>query len=208
VTVYQMELPFNTVFSRELTMVDRGAVDPAHVADWPTKREWVDYAFAEMAKAGYSVSSAYTMVRDPQKTKFVYRDSLWHGADMFGTGVASFGHVSSVHVQNVDQWERYVEMLNQGQLPLGRALPVAPDQLLRRELMLQLKTGRLQPDYFRRKFGADILEQFAGGFEQLQHEGYLTVANGGVELTRTGLLQVDRLLPTFFEPEHRGTRYT
>jgi oxygen-independent coproporphyrinogen III oxidase len=30
----------------------------------------------------------------------------------------------------------------------------------------------------------------------------------GVELTREGLLQVDRLLPGFFEPEHRGTRYT
>jgi hypothetical protein len=29
-----------------------------------------------------------------------------------------------------------------------------------------------------------------------------------VELTRTGLLQVDRLLPVFFEPEHRTTRYT
>ena len=28
--------------------------------------------------------------------------SLWHGADMFGTGVASFGHVNGVHVQNVD----------------------------------------------------------------------------------------------------------
>jgi hypothetical protein len=29
-----------------------------------------------------------------------------------------------------------------------------------------------------------------------------------VELTRTGLLQVDRLLPEFFEPAHRGARYT
>ena len=44
--------------------------------------------------------------------------------------------------------------------------------------------------------------------EQLAKEGYLTVHDGAVELTRSGLLQVDRLLPTFFEPEHRGTRYT
>jgi LysR family hca operon transcriptional activator len=29
-----------------------------------------------------------------------------------------------------------------------------------------------------------------------------------VELTPAGLLQVDRLLPTFFEPQHRSTRYT
>ncbi len=208
VTVYQMELPYNTVFSKELSMADQHVVDPATVADWPTKRAWVDYAFAEMAKAGYSVSSAYTMVRDPAKTKFVYRDSLWRGADMMGTGVASFGHVSGVHVQNVDGWEEYVERLQKNELPLGRALKVAPEQLLRREMMLQLKTGRLHAEYFRSKFGKDILRDFGDGFDQLQNDGYLTVANGDVELTRAGLLQVDRLLPAFFEAEHRGTRYT
>ena len=208
VTVYQMELPYNTVFSNELKTHDQHAVDPAEIADWPTKRAWVDYAFAEMAKAGYSVSSAYTMVRDPAKTKFVYRDSLWRGADMLGTGVASFGHISGVHVQNLDRWEDYIAKLDQGELPLGRALKVAPDQLLRREMMLQLKTGRLHADYFRGKFGKDILSAFADGFGQLQNDGYLTVANGNVELTRAGLLQVDRLLPAFFEAEHRGTRYT
>jgi oxygen-independent coproporphyrinogen III oxidase len=208
VTVYQMELPFNTVFSRELAVIGQGAVDPAHVAGWPTKRAWVDYAFDEMARAGYSVSSAYTMVRDRGKTKFVYRDSLWRGADMFGTGVASFGHVGRVHMQNVDSWERYTELVHQGQLPLGRALPVTADQLLRREMMLQLKTGRLHPNYFRTKFTRDILHDFAAGFDRLQHDGFLTVADGDVRLTRAGLLQVDRLLPTFFEAEYLGARYT
>jgi hypothetical protein len=29
-----------------------------------------------------------------------------------------------------------------------------------------------------------------------------------VTLTPGGLLQVDRLLPAFFKPEHRTTRYT
>lgn len=208
VTVYQMELPFNTVFSKEISVVGQHTVDPAQVADWPTKRAWVDYAFNEFIKAGYTLSSAYTVVRDPAKTNFVYRDSLWHGADMFGTGVASFGHISNIHVQNVDSWENYVTILGRGELPLGRALPVAPHQGLLREMMLQLKTGRLQPGYFQRKFGADILKEFAQGFGQLARDGFLTVDDTGVELTRSGLLQVDRLLPTFFEPEHRGTRYT
>jgi oxygen-independent coproporphyrinogen-3 oxidase len=208
VTVYQMELPFNTVFSHELKLIGQGAVDPTRVADWPTKRAWVDYAFEKMGKAGYSISSAYTVVRDPQHTKFIYRDSLWRGADMFGTGVASFGHVSGVHVQNVDAWDRYVEVVSQGELPLGRALPVGPDQLLRREMMLQLKTGKLHPDYFQAKFGRDILRDFASDFDHLQHDGFLTRSGRDIRLTRAGLLQVDRLLPTFFEPDYRGARYT
>jgi len=189
-------------------LLDQAPFDPDQVADWPTKRAWVDYAFNEFAAAGYTVSSAYTVVRDPAKTKFVYRDSLWRGADMFGTGVASFGHVNNVHVQNVDNWEKYVETLGRGELPLNRALPVAPHQSLLREMMLQLKTGRLQTAYFERKFGANIVKQFADSFGKLAKDGFLTVGDGGVELTRDGLLQVDRLLPTFFESEHRGTRYT
>jgi oxygen-independent coproporphyrinogen-3 oxidase len=207
VTIYQMELPFNTVFSQELRLVGHDEPPALTVADWPTKRAWVDYAFDELARAGYEVSSAYTMVRD-RRCRFVYRDSLWHGADMFGTGVASFGHVGGVHVQNVDTWEQYVGMLDQGKLPLGRALPVAERELLVREMILQLKTGRLETGYFRRKFGSDILETFADGFARLAQEGYLTRDDGDVRLTRAGLLQVDRLLPEFFDPRYSGTRYT
>src|SRR5215468_6185879 len=150
VTIYQMELPYNTVFSKELRVLGQDEPAPFAVADWPTKRAWVDHAFDEMIAAGYIVSSAYTLVRD-KNVKFVYRDSLWHGADMFGTGVASFGHINGVHVQNLDQWSDYVAAIDQGKLPLNRALPVGRDQMLRRELMLQLKTGRLELDYFRRK---------------------------------------------------------
>ena len=95
VTIYQMELPFNTVFSKELRVA--GQDEPADRRS-PTGRPsgpGCDYAFDELAQAGYQSSSAYTMVKDKARCRFVYRDSLWHGADMFGTGVASFGHVAA-----------------------------------------------------------------------------------------------------------------
>jgi oxygen-independent coproporphyrinogen III oxidase len=208
VTIYQMELPFNTVYSKELRVVGQDAPGTFSVADWPTKRAWVDYAFDELGKAGYEVSSAYTMVKDRRRCRFVYRDGLWHGADMFGTGVASFGHVNGVHMQNVDSWEQYVGMLDKGDLPLNRALPVKPCELLIREMILQLKTGRLDVGYFQCKFGSDIRQDFAGELGRLAEEGLLTLEEGSIAVTRAGLLQVDRLLPAFFKPEHRGTRYT
>jgi oxygen-independent coproporphyrinogen-3 oxidase len=208
VTVYQMELPFNTVFSKELRVIGQDEPGAFTVADWPTKRAWVQYAFDELAKVGYEVSSAYTMVKGKQRSRFVYRDSLWHGADMFGTGVASFGHVHGVHLQNVDQWEDYVGLLEQGQLPLGRALPVEPRELLIREMILQIKTGELDVGYFRRKFGVGVLSEFGVAFQHLREEGYLTFDAERVRLTPEGLLQIDRHLPKFFLPQHRGARYT
>jgi oxygen-independent coproporphyrinogen-3 oxidase len=168
----------------------------------------VEYAFEELAQAGYAVSSGYTLVKDKRRTRFVYRDALWHGADLLGTGVASFGHVAGVHMQNVDDWEHYVSACEQGQLPLSRALPVKQDELLIRELILQLKTGRLEVNYFRRKFGIDILQEFAPVFEKHAGNGALRYTPEAVTLTRAGLLQVDRLLPAFFRAEHRGVRYT
>ena len=44
----------------------------------------------ELATAGYSVSSAYTMVKDPKRVNFSYRDNLWQGSDLLATGMESF----------------------------------------------------------------------------------------------------------------------
>ena len=49
VTIYQMELPYNTVFSKELRVIGQDEPPSFAVADWPTKRAWVNYAFDEYA---------------------------------------------------------------------------------------------------------------------------------------------------------------
>jgi oxygen-independent coproporphyrinogen-3 oxidase len=206
ITIYQMELPFNTTFSRELKLVGQDEPNLA-VADWPTKRAWVQEAIDTLLAAGYEISSAYTLVRNKQRTRFVYRDSLWHGADMFGTGVASFGHMNGVHLQNVDSWDQYLALLDRGELPLGRALPITPRQRLIRELVLQIKTGSVQRSYFQEKFGVNILDEFAEPLRELADAGFVQTDADGVHVSREGLLRIDRLLPVFFEPEYRGKRY-
>ncbi len=85
VTIYQMEVPYNTTIFKEMKVMGQSV---APVAAWKTKRDWVSYAFAELEKAGYTVRSAYTAVKNPAKTRFVYTDLLWSGADMIGLGVA------------------------------------------------------------------------------------------------------------------------
>lgn len=203
VTIYQLELPYNAVFAKEKS---RGVLPP--IADWSTKRRWVDYAFRAFEEAGYVVSSGYTLVKPSPHASFVYRDALWHGADLVGTGVASFSHVGGVHYQNLDRWEDYLASLDRGELPLSRALPVAPKQALIRELILQLKLGRLDAAYFRRKFNVEIGVEFGEAFGSLEREGLAEIGADGVRLTRDGLLRVDGLLPRFFEPQYQNVRYT
>ena len=204
VTIYQMEVPYNTGIAKDAR--EHGGV--SQVASWAEKRAWVDYAFKQFEASGYVVSSAYTLVKPERHAGFVYRDSLWRGADLIGTGVASFGHFQGIHYQNLDTWEQYISKIDAGELPLNRAFPTTPHQRLIREMILLLKTGKLDAGYFRGKFGVEIADEFRDGFESLAQEGFATVADDEIRLTRKGLLQADTLLPRFFEPEHRGIRYT
>jgi oxygen-independent coproporphyrinogen-3 oxidase len=207
VTIYQMELPFNTTISKDLIKGTHVFEEP--VADWATKRRWVKEAFEALEAAGYHVGSAYTAVKDPSRTHFVYRDRLWQGADLVGLGVASFGHVNGVHLQNHDTWEVYNTVVGRGELPLSRAYRPSDEERAIREFVLQLKRGSVRPSYFRDKYGLDVLERWKAPLAELRAEGYLRAADAAeVALTREGLLRVDVLLPRFFLPEHQGIRYT
>jgi len=205
VTIYQMELPFNTTISRNL--LAGGEELTGSVANWATKRRWVEEAFEALEKAGYLIGSAYTAVKNAS-TQFVYRDRLWQGADMVGLGVASFGYVNGVHMQNLDTFEEYCGQIAAGTLPLSRALRPTAEERLIREFVLQLKLGVVRPAYFAAKYGADVLAKFRDQLETLAGEGLLTASSDRVTLTREGLLRVDSLLPRFFKPEHQSVRYS
>jgi len=205
VTIYQMEVPYNTTISKEMRVLGQ---DVAPVASWPAKRRWVDYAFRELEKAGYTIASAYTAVLDPERTKFLYRDLLWTGADMMGLGVASFSHVNGTHFQNEHDWDPYIDRLHRGELPIYRALTPNDEERMIREFILQMKLGHVRTEYFERKFGVDVRQRFAAPLGHLADEGFLRMEPDDLLLNRDGLLQVDRLLHDFFLPQHRGARYS
>src|SRR6266480_3908848 len=205
VTIYEMEIPFNTTIYKQMKAEGKLV---APVADWETKRGWVKYAFAELEKNGYRVGSAYTAVKHPERTKFVYRDRLWAGADLLALGVASFGHIGGTHYQNHHDFDPYVSRINSGELPIYRALTPTVDERYIREFILQLKLGHVSRSYFKNKFGPDPCEQFEQPLQRLKDWGFLSVEGDQIALNREALLQVDRLLHEFFLPEHRNARYT
>ena len=207
VTIYQMELPFNTAISGDLIKGTGRFQEP--VAGWATKRRWVREAFEAFEAAGYHVRSAYTAVKDPSRTRFVYTDRLWQGADMVGLGVASFGHINGVHVQNLDTWETYSAAIREGGVALSRGYKPTHEERMIRELILQLKFGSIRPRYFTEKYQVDVLKRFRPQLDSLAADGYLqSVTPDVVALTREGLLRVDALLSLFFLAEHAGIRYT
>lgn len=204
VTIYQMEVPYNTGIYKQMKTEGKLV---APVATWKHKRDWVGSAFSELEKAGYTVTSGYTAVRDPQKTKFLYRDDLWKGADLVGCGVSSFSHISGVHFQNIAEISQYIDAVEAGQLPVSRAMATTPEERMIRELILQLKLGRASLSYFKTKFSIDLEQRFSQQLSDMQRRGLAEIQGDWIVLSREALLKVDTLLHAFFLPEHQNARY-
>jgi len=202
VTIYQIEIPYNTTIYERMKGEETKV---APVADWETKRRWTNEAFQALEAAGYTIGSGYT-AKLPG-TEFMYRDALFTGQDLLGIGVSSFSHLGSVHAQAEHEMGPYVKRVEAGELPILRGYPLNPEEQLIREFVLQLKLGTLALAPFQKKFGVDVRERFGSQLAQQQSEGYLTVSDEEIVLSREGLLQVDRLLHDYFLDHHRGARY-
>ena len=203
VTIYQMELPYNTVISQDI--LKKGTTSP--IADWATKRRWLNYAFEQFLAHDYEIAGSDIVATKKKSCNFIYRDALWHGGDMIGLGVSSFSHFGGVNFQNAHNFEEYVRIINDGRLPIYRAVSLTPKQRLIREMVLQLKTGMLDTRYFQMKYAVDVWNEFQPVYQNLQENDLLRRENGTIRLTRSGLLQVDHFLLDFFEPELRTVRY-
>jgi len=201
VTIYQLEIPFNTPLYRRL----RDDVEAEQPASWSLKRDRLARGFARLEEAGYTLRSAYTAVRDPERHLFRYQDEQYKGADLLGLGVSAFSYLGGTHFQNLARLEPYVERVEGGSLPHARAHVLSDRERLVRELVLQLKLLRVPLAPLRAKFGLDPLEVFADPLRRLVDGGWIRVAEDTIELTPRGVPNVDRLVRELFLPEHGDT---
>ena len=204
ITIYQMEIPYNTNLYQSVTGSQQSTQS---LAGWATKRRWVDLAFSELEGRGYQVTSGYTLVKDSEQTQFCYRDLVWRGADLLSLGVASFSHIGGTHFQNEAENGPYQARVANHEFPIYRALPTSEEERMVRELILQLKLGRVQKSYFLEKFHCDITDRFAQPLSEMVRSGWAEMETEGVRITRRGLLRIDSLLPAFFLPQHQNARY-
>ena len=100
------------------------------------------------AKVGYAQSSAYTVLKKDKPCQFVYRDAVWQGSDMIGTGVASFSHLSGIHFQNAPSWGDYLSSLEENKLPIYRALKPTESERLTREMISATQAWKNQTFLF------------------------------------------------------------
>ncbi len=208
VTLYQLEIPENTPLYRLLRADGTAEAAPDRPAPWERKHERLADGFDRLEAEGYTVVSGYAAIRDPERHRFVYQEDQYRGADLLGLGAGSFSYLGGVHQQNRATLDGYLEEVSAERLPLERAYALSAEERMVRELVLQLKLGRVDVRALAAKFGSDPLAPIADTLDRFREAGWLEVTPDALTLTREGRVRVDRLLPALYLPRHRVERYS
>jgi oxygen-independent coproporphyrinogen-3 oxidase len=148
VTIYQMEVPYNTTIFKEMKVHGAVGRSGGHLEDQARVGR---YAFAELENAGYTVRSAYTAVKNPAKTRFVYTD-FCGPAPIWSAWAWLLSRMCRALTFRTSMSSRpYSDKLRQGVLPIYRALTLTQEQCMIRELILQMKLGHVHESILQRQ---------------------------------------------------------
>jgi oxygen-independent coproporphyrinogen-3 oxidase len=121
--------------------------------------------------------------------------------DLIGMGVTAIGRVCDNYSQNVRNLEEYYEKVDAGLLPLERGVELEPDDLLRREIIVQLMCHfvldiEMLEQKWHFSFASHFKEEIAE-LENLQKDGLLTLDQGTLQILPAGRMLVRNVCMVF-----------
>ena len=130
--------------------------------------------------------------------------------DLIGLGVSSIGRMGSTYSQNAKTMDEYVDMLDQGQLPIVKGLALSRDDQIRRAwIMAIMCQGYVHFDAFNEAWLIDASSYFAAELTQLesmQSQGLVELNNQGLHVTPMGWFFV-RGVAMVFDKYLQADRY-
>jgi oxygen-independent coproporphyrinogen-3 oxidase len=121
--------------------------------------------------------------------------------DIIGMGMSAIGRVCDNYNQNVRNLEQYYAMLDDGRLPLERGIELEPDDLLRREIIMQLMCQfRLDIRALESKWHFTFSSHFSNELENLknlQADGLLSMDSETLQVLPAGRLLVRNICMVF-----------
>ena len=130
--------------------------------------------------------------------------------DLIGMGVTAIGRVCDNYSQNVRNLEDYYEKVDAGILPLERGVELEPDDMLRREIIVQLMCHFvLDIEMLEQKWRFNFASQFkeeSAELENLQKDGLLTLDQATLHILPAGRMLVRNVCMVFDRYLRDGSR--
>ena len=135
--------------------------------------------------------------------------------DLIGLGVSAIGRMGGTYSQNAKTMEEYVDMLDNGQLPIVKGLALSRDDLIRRAwIMAIMCQGHVQYDAFNEAWLIDVKKYFASEISQLeslQTQGLVELSEGGLQVTPMGwffVRGVAMVFDKYLQADRNRTRFS
>jgi oxygen-independent coproporphyrinogen-3 oxidase len=134
--------------------------------------------------------------------------------DLVGMGVTSISMVGDSYSQNERAMDDYVARIEAGQLPVMRGLNLSDDDLLRREVIMQLICHfHLEWTVIEQRFGIRFTEYFAQELEELStmaDDGLLELSGSTIQVSPAGVLLIRNICMVFdaYARLQAGRRYS
>lgn len=153
---------------------------------------------------GYTQNPVDWFIRDP-KYFHTYQDHNWRRSDeteLLGVGPSAYSYMNGWQYYNVNDTNRYLESVAQGNIPVWRGEHLEGDERMRRTIMLGIKMG-MDRRSFAETYGADVVDSFPREWEALSDLGLVEVDPDSVVLTYMGKLLADEVGKTFYSETMR-----
>ena len=135
--------------------------------------------------------------------------------DLIGLGVSAIGRMGGTYSQNAKTMEEYVDMLDNGQLPIVKGLALSRDDLIRRAWIMDIMCqGHVQYDAFNEAWLIDAKKYFASEISQLeslQTQGLVELSDGGLQVTPMGwffVRGVAMVFDKYLQADRNRTRFS
>lgn len=121
--------------------------------------------------------------------------------DLIALGVSAIGRVGGTYSQNAKTLEEYIDLLDQGRLPIVRGLALTRDDLLRRSVIMSIMCqGELLYESIDTAHLIDSRRYFARELETLEdfvEQGLVKIADTGIQVTERGWYLVRAIAMVF-----------
>lgn len=184
ITVYKMELYQNSRYFSDLRS------DSIVLPTDDQEMVFMNYAMEQLSNHDYLNSTYFTFTKHG-KYRQQHLNHRWSGEDTYGLGVSAFSSLQREYIQNTSKTEKYFEAIDAGQLPVERGLKLTSLDLMARDVILGMKTGRLDCDWFKARHGVNLLSDSNTMLQTLIEHDFVTVKEQLIAMTRKGVFYGD-----------------
>ena len=182
VSVYRLTLFAYTKMYREMARARQ-----VSLPDEETSLRLFERAHRYLLSQGFALVSGQEYSKKGRTVRF-WEDTYDGYGPNLALGVSSFGYLGGYCYQNESRVEDYIRAIALGRLPVERmSHQITPEQLRERTVVMGLRRGKVSKARFRRAFGAELTETFAGPIGRLTRRGLLRDTPEELQLTEKGL---------------------